>query len=389
MVCGLALVAVAAHARMGKGEGPSRVIFPTQELPLSFSHQKHLAREKMDCAFCHEDAPGSTRGRDNLMPREEACAVCHPIDRSQPEKATSPGQPGARCSLCHPGARGSEARVVVPPPNLKFNHKIHIDRKVRCQTCHGDLLADGVELATRAQLPRMSQCLGCHDSRTAPSKCTTCHLAVPGGRVKTEYAQGSLVPSGVLRGDAHDLGFRTDHARVAENDPAYCANCHRQSFCASCHNGVVKPMDFHGNDYVVLHPIEARRNTPDCSGCHRRQTFCTGCHVRSGVSTDEDTGLFDRQSTLGKKNFHPSDWLGAPGAGHSLQARRNLRACASCHREEFCQDCHSTKERLEGLQTVSPHPVGWADSARCRSLLAKNGRMCLRCHITANEARCR
>ena len=41
---------------------PSEVIFPAQQLPVSFSHARHLAK-KIACDFCHEHAPSSTQAR--------------------------------------------------------------------------------------------------------------------------------------------------------------------------------------------------------------------------------------------------------------------------------------------------------------------------------------
>ena len=93
----------------------------------------------------------------------------------------------------------------------------------------------------------------------------------------------TLAPSGMLRGDIHGMDWKNNHRQPAQADPEYCATCHKQSWCQSCHNGVVRPLDLHGGDYVSRHSIEARRNQPDCGSCHRRQTFCLGCHERLGV----------------------------------------------------------------------------------------------------------
>ncbi|MBI4509285.1 MAG: cytochrome C [Deltaproteobacteria bacterium] len=384
---------------LGRDPSPSKVIFPVQSIPLSFSHADHLGQDKMDCAFCHEDAPGSTRASDKLIPKEETCEVCHEIERDKPGKEVAPGKPDAKCSSCHPGwdGVGMPPRVTIPVPNLKFNHKLHADRKIRCQECHGDLLAKGVGLATRENLPRMSLCLKCHDSRTAPSQCTTCHVTDVAGQIRTSFPEGTLVPSGVLMGDAHDAVWRTEHARVAVGKSRYCESCHRAEFCVGCHDGVVKPLDFHGNDYVTLHPVDARRNQPDCSSCHRLQTFCTGCHNRSGVGTDPRTSDFQRPSKEGlaaPNRFHPDGWWttfernARKSSHHSFQAQRNIRSCASCHREAFCMECHSP-----AAFNVNPHPSGWtvrgtAANARCRALAARSGRMCLRCHVSAAEASC-
>lgn len=387
-----------AHAhdvarRQFTGDGPvSEAVFPPQQIPLAFSHVEHLTKQKLNCGFCHEDAEDSRSSVDNLIPKEESCAMCHDIDRDKP---------GKDCALCHPGFQAGQpvARVVIPVPNLKFNHEVHVEKKVRCQVCHGDLAAEGVGLATREHLPKMRLCLECHDGREAPNKCTTCHLAGPGGMLQTAFASGTLAPSGVLHGDDHDLTFRRDHARVAMSEEQYCGNCHKQEFCVGCHNGTVKPMDFHGNDYVTLHPIEARRNSPDCSACHRAQTFCVGCHSRSGVAMDGKGSEF--LPTSGgdlTRRFHPPGWIGVDESGlvrgvgardathHSFEAQRNIRQCAACHREEFCTECH-TNEPGNPFR-INPHPANWRGSRRCKALAARAGRMCLRCHVDPSEVTC-
>lgn len=399
----LALVLGSAGASAGE---PSRVVFPEQALPISFSHRQHLAKN-IQCTFCHDRAPDSTSARDHLIPPEEQCADCHAIDRTQPHKQA---RPAARCDACHPGfsGHGEPPRVAVPPPNLKFNHKLHADRKIPCLRCHGSVAA--ADLATRADLPRMTLCLECHDGKQAPSRCTTCHVAGPDGTLRLVFPTGKLAPSGVLRGDAHTPRFRLEHARTAQGNDAYCASCHRRSFCLDCHNGVVKPFDFHGNDYVTLHALDARKNDPDCSSCHRRQTFCVGCHQRTGVAFDRPggqpglpTGAFGvahgRPGQLHPPGF-ARDASGAPTGRadpghHSFQAQRNVRACASCHREETCLRCHAASSLLgpggrppqdtaaatrEPGFNVSPHGPGFAGSARCRALSARNLRACVKCH---------
>ena len=179
----------------------------------------------------------------------------------------------------------------VPFPNIKFNHQLHASRGISCETCHAKVAKEA--LATEADLPRMAVCLECHTgAKPQPTaRCGACHLTLPDGRLKVNLAiggaiataqTGRLVPSGSLRGfDAHTPGFRTDH-KAAGRDMSYCLNCHRQSECLDCHNGVVRPLDIHPSDYVTLHGADARRNTPDCSSCHRNQTFCIGCHQRAG-----------------------------------------------------------------------------------------------------------
>jgi hypothetical protein len=383
---------------------PSSVIFPEQSLPITFSHAKHLQRAKdLQCVDCHDRAADSRSAVDLLTPGEDACTMCHPIDRAQPELVIA-GKPPTACKACHPGfdrslgAGQPVARIAIPTPNLKFDHSAH--KSTDCKTCHGDLAAEDVGLATREQLPRMRLCLGCHDDGKdrGSSACTTCHMAGPDGRVRLAYPDGELQPSGRLEGDAHDLDFRMHHAQAAKTSGDYCSNCHAERFCSDCHQGVAKPMDFHGGDYLLIHAVEARRGVPDCSACHRLESFCVGCHERSGVGTRVDNneigtpGLsdFDPRDTSGTegRRFHPKGWadkVRGPNH-HAREFQRNPQQCAACHRDDFCTSCHTDDQSRSGQ--FDPHPRGWRNSAQCEALVKRNGRMCLRCHIQADQLSC-
>jgi hypothetical protein len=394
---------------------PSALIFPAHTIPLRFDHARHL-KLGVKCDACHVSAPTSTSAADNLIPAEAACRQCHEIDRARPTKVPTDG-PAARCDACHVvdgGGAGwlprgatfaTPPRVELAPPNLKFNHRLHVSRGVGCELCHANVATKG--FATRDDLPKMALCLGCHDGKQATSRCGACHLTEPDGRLKTNLASaataalgptglGQLVPSGVLRGlDAHGPMFARDHAQVGR-DEGYCLSCHKRSECVDCHGGTVRPFDIHPADYVSLHGGDARRNTPDCSSCHRSQTFCVGCHQRTGVAADPEGGVRGKQprNPFGTgtqlKSFHPPGWVGDAGAatsGHAQQARRNIRACVSCHREESCLGCHST-DPTRGMN-VSPHGPGFGGTARCRTLSQKNRRVCLKCHtLGAPEIDC-
>lgn len=381
------------HARYADDGPPSPVIFPTQRLPITFSHATHLTRApSLQCVDCHDRAAESRAAVDRLVPDESACEMCHPIDRAQPDLVL-PGKPPVACVACHPGWRPGQpvARVEIEPPNLKFDHVAHAT--TACTFCHGDLAKQGTGLATRDDLPRMRLCLTCHDdqargqARPAPSACTTCHLADAEGRVRVQLPDGKLMPSGVLIGDAHDGDFRTRHAGIARTDAASCATCHAERFCSDCHLGVAKPRDFHAGNYVLAHAVEARRGTPDCSACHRAQSFCVACHERSGVGARAGTE-FDPEGVDPLRRFHPEGWS-ATGRGansHAREFQRNPNQCASCHREDFCLTCHSNQDGQ--MMQINPHGPGWRGSARCEALAKRAGRTCLRCHITPAETGC-
>jgi hypothetical protein len=350
LVCALASAIVT-----GRDAGRwSPVVYPEQRLPLIFSHAKHLARGAT-CDACHPTAATSRSSIDNLIPTEAQCRTCHLIDRAVQ----------TNCAGCHPGyTPGSVvARVYLTPSPLKFDHAAHA--KQTCESCHA---VRNVDLATTAQLPTMESCFACHPQGRQERYCTDCHLAKVGGLVETSFPQGTLVD--------HGPDFARDHRQEASRGDATCGACHERSECQDCHAGVVKPLDFHQANYLLVHAVEAKRGKPDCTACHRTSTFCIECHERSGLGTRGDTQL------TSPGDFHPPGWT----TMHAGAAKRNITSCASCHREEDCLTCHSAQPF--NAVHISPHPPGWRGSARCKALDRGNRRMCLRCHITEDELGC-
>jgi hypothetical protein len=374
VVCALATAGIAER----DATQWSPIVYPTQRLPLVFSHAKHLARGTA-CAACHAGATTSRSSVDNLIPTEAACRACHAIDRNDPTKTATPV---AACAGCHVGYTTGAvvARVYLTPSPLKFDHAAHAAQS--CESCHGDMRA--VDLATTRQLPTMASCLSCHKSGGEARHCTDCHYARIGGLMETSFTHGDLVPQRTGLGDDHGPRFARDHRQQASRTDATCNACHDRSECTDCHQGAVKPAEFHQGNYLLVHATEAKRGRPDCSACHRAQTFCVSCHERSGIGMRGDT---DFDSTKADYRFHPAGWA-SQGMGanlHAAAARRNVASCASCHRDEDCLACHSAEP---SALRISPHPAGWRGSLRCRMLDRGNRRMCLRCHISEDELGC-
>ncbi|MBI3182017.1 MAG: cytochrome c3 family protein [Myxococcales bacterium] len=351
----------------------SAVVYPPQELPLAFEHSRHAARG-IGCDACHAAARTSRRSSDRLLPgtaeRPHAgCDQCHEI---------AAGERGVPCRQCHPGfdesARRRPAAVVMPIPNLRFDHRAHTDRQIECSICHGDVGVVG--LATRAQLPEMRTCLACHDGLRAPSRCATCHLAEPSGRLLVRLGSGVLRPgAGDPLGLDHGAQYELSHGAQASRAPAWCGECHAERDCQSCHDALRKPLRVHPNDYLTVHPVQARAGSSRCESCHRAQSFCAACHERAGVGPDADRSL--RPTNL---KVHPSyaEWVELPGPRHhAVFASREIGECASCHREESCTRCHSVAAKPGG-RGLNPHPSGFAQS--CGAMARSNDRACLKCH---------
>ena len=379
VVIGAALVRAAEAPASAALPSWSPVVYPAQRVPLVFSHRQHLARGAT-CALCHPAATTSRSAVDNLLPTEAACRACHPIDRADVTRVV-PGAPAAACVACHLGFVPGQpvARVDLPPPPLKFDHRAHA--ATPCVTCHGDLAQ--VDLATPRQLPTMASCLSCHRQGADERRCGDCHLTKRGGLVETRFPHGDLVPRSTGLGDAHGPAFARDHRQEAAQIGATCGACHDRSECVACHQGVTKPLEFHPGNYLLTHAVEARRGTPDCSACHRAQSFCVACHERTGVGPRVEPGF----AAAAGRAFHPPGWASPTGGvnRHAGEARKNITSCASCHREEDCLTCHSSEP---GGLRASPHSPGWRGSARCEALDRGNRRMCLRCHITQDELGC-
>lgn len=373
-LCGLGLPATDGGATPS-GVPVSSVIYPPVERrTLRFSHARH---RDQGCVDCHRSVKGSVSAADRNLPTEEACRRCHAQTRGE-------GKPRdrKRCATCHVGytGEGSPARMIYPPANLRFGHRLHLERGTGCASCHR-------HEGRGRSLPTMASCLACHRSSGVSDRCVVCHLAEKDGRLRTRFPSGQLRPRGSLKGDAHTQDFERRHGQLARGNRRYCESCHRPQgqSCLRCHAGSLRPMRIHSGDYVTRHAMDARRNEPRCESCHRSQTFCLGCHQRLGVGQETPGGGF-RPSTGAR--FHPPAFVAMTvGAGHhSYSARRNIRSCSSCHRERTCIRCHGT--RGLGRGGFSPHPAGFGASARCRSISARNQRVCLKCH-TPDDRRIR
>lgn len=362
-------------------KGPSSAIYPSQRIPIRFNHQVHVGGiSKLACTRCHQNADKSTSASDDLLPKKhDACIGCHAIDEKQPEKKDDPP---ARCDACHLGVKADDkgtivlAKVVLPTPNLKMNHKAHAAKGVLCVQCHGEV--GELELATRDQLPRMKGCLGCHQggdaSKGAKSDCKTCHLTEKDGTLKQMFASGVLLPPKWLKNSAHASDWIERHKKVAGADSGFCANCHTESYCVACHDGKTKPKSVHPNDWLATHEIAARFDQPKCASCHSQQNFCLPCHTRVGIAQSSPAGV------AAPVRFHPDPTVWSapkrvPGH-HSYEAQKNINACVSCHVERDCVVCHGT----QGVGGAGANPHGASFVSKCDTMFAKNPRPCFVCH---------
>ena len=371
--------AVAAAALLLAGRAlaqttPSPIIIPKPSIPLSFSHPEHL-RLGMKCLSCHTEVTKSIDSADNLLPKEAICLNCHNVKAPNPAKAF----PKAACDTCHPGfdreRDGKPQPIVLPPPRLRMTHRSHALLGIVCADCHRNMErqtepSPGPRGVTwSARIPTMSICIDCHDGASAPAACTTCHLAEDDGRIVTDFPEGKLAPIGRYRDDDHrDPNWKFRHS-FAARDQAYCYSCHATSDCLDCHAGAEKPVGIHPGNYLLLHSRDALTGADNCLGCHEGGVGCQKCHDTVGVT--EASSVAQGRLTTGR--IHPDGWASfAVGPDHhAVSARNSINACVSCHSEQDCIRCHSTR-----TMRVNPHPPGFTG----KTLAGRNDKACSKCH---------
>lgn len=138
-----------------------------KEQPIHFSHETHANQVGMDCRFCHT---GVEHSNSAGMPSNETCYGCHREVLSYTEYLKPIREKyKANRSL-------GWNRVNKLADHVHFNHKKHIDSKIACTTCHGDVAQ--MPLMGTANDFTMKYCLDCHRTqKEAPrlQDCYTCH----------------------------------------------------------------------------------------------------------------------------------------------------------------------------------------------------------------------
>ncbi len=124
--------------------------------PVPFSHQHHVAGDGIDCRYCHTSVETSNFAG---IPPTKTCMNCH-------------SQIWTNADLLEPvresfrsGKSLVWSRVNDLPDFVYFDHSIHINKGVGCNTCHGPV--DRMPLMFNYASLQMEWCIECH---RAPEK---------------------------------------------------------------------------------------------------------------------------------------------------------------------------------------------------------------------------
>lgn len=235
-------------------------------------------------------------------------------------------------------------RLVEARAHLKFDHARHLTGEAKGNCMRCHI---GVADGDSAMRPVMATCFNCHahDAGRDARSCRTCH--------KDLAEEGSLPKSHL----AHEGDWIREHGVRAASSGDLCQTCHKESFCADCH-GVTAPAipakrrfanpdgaNLHRAGFAARHSLEARAQPGACATCHQPDK-CASCHIARGIAGEN------------LRSPHPRDWVGATENRHGREARRDPAACASCHGgagEKLCVTCHAV-----GGVGGNPHPPGWS-----------------------------
>ncbi|MCS6776312.1 MAG: cytochrome c3 family protein [Chloroherpetonaceae bacterium] len=152
----LVLVAVGPLALICTASAISRSAYNTKvgvpiEQPIPFSHEHHVNELGIDCRYCHTSVEKSAHAS---IPATETCMSCH-------------SQIWTNSPLLEPVRESYRTGTPIKwnvvnkvPEFVYFNHSIHINRGIKCNTCHGPI--QKMQLVQKGQAFWMAWCLECH-----------------------------------------------------------------------------------------------------------------------------------------------------------------------------------------------------------------------------------
>ncbi len=169
--------------------------------PIPFSHAHHVGGLGLDCRYCHTSVETSSFAG---IPPTKICMNCHSEVWS-----TSPMlEPVRECFRTGQSIRWT--RVHDLPDFVYFNHSIHVNKGVGCESCHGRV--DTMPLTWSVASLQMDWCLDCH---RPPER-----VLRPAAFITTMGYQPA--------GDQEQIG----HRLMAEN---HIQSTHLLTSCSTCH----------------------------------------------------------------------------------------------------------------------------------------------------------
>ncbi|MCB0207814.1 MAG: cytochrome c3 family protein [Anaerolineae bacterium] len=119
--------------------------------PVPFSHLHHVRQLGLDCRYCHTSVEEAAFAN---IPPTETCMTCHSQIWTE-----APILEPVRASWRDDKSLEWE-RVHDLSDFVYFNHSIHVNKGIGCETCHGRV--DNMALISKQHTMQMEWCLNCH-----------------------------------------------------------------------------------------------------------------------------------------------------------------------------------------------------------------------------------
>jgi len=183
--------------------------------PAPFSHQHHVAALGIDCRYCHTSVETSSFAG---IPPTKTCMNCH-------------SQIWTNAALLEPVRESFRSgkslvwnRVNDLPDFVYFDHSIHINKGVGCNTCHGPV--DRMPLMYNYASLQMEWCIECH---RAPEKNLRPREQVFNMRYLQPTKDLPVVADGQTFTDQLSLGKHLvkEYKLRSVMDITSCSTCHR------------------------------------------------------------------------------------------------------------------------------------------------------------------
>jgi hypothetical protein len=324
----------------------------------------------------------------------------------------------------------SPSDVIFPTQDItiRFDHKLHVQgQHLRCQSCHAAAMTS--DSVGDSLIPPGTQCDACHQTDHADlhavkgSACATCHEGYQpsdGNVVRgLDMPRANMIFSH-KRHAQRNINCQQCHGRVEDVGLATrdqlprmrgCLHCHQapdvlsrgdaKGACDTCHlrggpreggtirttfaQGKLLPPAWlhdaeHGPDFLERHKSVAGADSAFCASCHK-EDFCVDCH----------------DGRVRPRNIHPNDYLSM----HPVDARMNSERCTSCHRQQsFCLDCHlragvgesSPSGVKSSVTRFHPPAAIWSGPVRGPGHHAfeaqRNLNACVSCHVERDCVAC-
>jgi len=310
-------------AKAGIGEVPLMLTSPKSfEIPLNKNSDLAMNGAEMpstQCTQCHD------LKTQNVTP-QAGLKIDHDVHQNL----------YIACTVCHNRVAHNENGITLvstDPATGKLNQgHANFMTMDGCSRCHR--LADDGQ-AEASPFP------------SAPGTCSTCHTADFTLKPKSHDASDFMANHGKLALEQDDKVKEAQaeiakdpaptpgsdkYSQAVKNVPSIktindCYTCHDKKFCTDCHGGVEMP---HPSDFRTNHAAVAQANPAACAKCHNVNAAgvnsCSSCHH----STPNVSGYtFTTEAA----------WLTDHGAASQ---KAGVASCFKCHNPSDCAKCHAT-----------------------------------------------